>query len=120
LRALEGTPAVTVLHHERNHGKGAAVRTGLRQTTGDIVIIQDADLEYWPEDYPALIDLIQRGAADVVYGSRFLGRHRALLFTHWLGNLSVNFMANVLFNTTLTDLETGLLGSGLTIGYHLI
>ena len=108
LRSVATEPSVTVVHHEHNRGKGAALRTGLACARGDVVIIQDADLEYWPEDYPVLVDLIQRGAADVVFGSRFLGRHRVFLFTHRIGNAVVNLIANVLFNTTLTDLETGL------------
>jgi len=108
LQALQGAPGITVIRHERNRGKGAALRTGFSQATGEILITQDADLEYWPEDYAAMVDLIQRGAADVVYGSRFLGRHRVFLFTHWVGNQLVNLMANLLFNSTLTDLETGL------------
>jgi hypothetical protein len=74
--------------------------------SGDIVIIQDADLEYSPEEYPALIDLICTGRADVVYGSRFLGRHRVFLFTHYLGNRVLTLLTNLLYNTILTDMET--------------
>ena len=108
LQNFSQSSEIILLHHQRNMGKGAALRTGLAKATGDIIITQDADLEYWPEDYPTLIDLIQRDAADVVYGSRFIGRHRVFSFTHWLGNFFLNLMANILFNTTLTDLETGL------------
>ncbi len=91
---------------ETNRGKGAAVRRGFAEARGDIVIIQDADLEYSPEEYPELIDLIVKGKADAVYGSRFLGRHRAFLFTHYLGNRVLTFVTNVLYNTILTDMET--------------
>ncbi len=90
----------------RNGGKGSALRAGFAEITGDIAIIQDADLEYSPEEYPSLIELICSGRADVVYGSRFLGRHRVFLFTHYLGNRLLTFVANVLYNTILTDMET--------------
>jgi glycosyltransferase involved in cell wall biosynthesis len=73
---------------------------------GDIVLVQDADLEYSPEEYPDLIGLICEGRADVVYGSRFLGRHRVFLFTHYLGNRLLTLLTNVLYNTMLTDMET--------------
>jgi glycosyltransferase involved in cell wall biosynthesis len=89
-----------------NGGKGSALRTGFARVTGDIVIIQDADLEYSPEEYPSLIELICAGRADVVYGSRFLGRHRVFLFTHYLGNKLLTLMTNVLYNTILSDMET--------------
>jgi glycosyltransferase involved in cell wall biosynthesis len=89
-----------------NQGKGAAVREGLRHTTGDIVLIQDADLEYDPEDYPLLLRPILTGKADVVYGSRFLGEHKAMYFWHSLGNQFLTLVTNVLFDTTLTDMET--------------
>ncbi len=91
---------------EKNIGKGAAVRRGFAEGKGDIFIIQDADLEYSPEEYPDLIELIVRGKADAVYGSRFLGRHRAFLYTHYLGNRFLTFVTNVLYNTILTDMET--------------
>jgi glycosyltransferase involved in cell wall biosynthesis len=89
-----------------NQGKGAALRRGFQEVTGDLVIIQDADLEYSPEEYPQLIQLICEGRADVVYGSRFLGRHRVFLFTHYAGNRLLTFVTNVLYNTMLTDMET--------------
>jgi len=91
---------------ERNQGKGAALRRGFAEVTGDLVVIQDADLEYSPEELPELIALICQGRADVVFGSRFLGRHRVFMFTHYLGNIVVTFATNVLYNTMLTDMET--------------
>jgi glycosyltransferase involved in cell wall biosynthesis len=90
----------------RNAGKGAALRRGFEEVTGDLVVIQDADLEYSPEEFPELIDLICQGRADVVYGSRFLGRHRVFLFTHYAGNRLLTLITNVLYNTMLTDMET--------------
>jgi glycosyltransferase involved in cell wall biosynthesis len=94
------------LLRQANAGKGAALRRGFEAVTGDLVVIQDADLEYSPEEYPELIDLICKGHADVVYGSRFLGRHRVFLFTHYVGNRIVTLATNVLYNTMLTDMET--------------
>ena len=90
----------------KNGGKGSALRRGFQDVTGDIVVIQDADLEYSPEEYPELIDLICQGRADVVYGSRFIGRHRVFLFTHYAGNRLLTLITNVLYNTMLTDMET--------------
>jgi glycosyltransferase involved in cell wall biosynthesis len=94
------------LLRQANAGKGAALRRGFTAVTGDIVVIQDADLEYSPEEFPQLIDLIVKGRADVVYGSRFLGRHRAFMFAHYVGNKFVTLATNVLYNTMLTDMET--------------
>ena len=94
------------LYHKENGGKGSALRRGFLEVTGDLVVIQDADLEYSPEEFPELIQLICQGRADVVYGSRFLGRHRVFLFTHYLGNLFLTLLTNVLYNTMLTDMET--------------
>jgi glycosyltransferase involved in cell wall biosynthesis len=90
----------------RNRGKGAAVREGLQAASGDVIIIQDADLEYDPADYPILLRPIQTGKAKVVYGSRFLGEHKAMYFWHSLGNRLLTLLCNVLFDTTLTDMET--------------
>jgi glycosyltransferase involved in cell wall biosynthesis len=90
----------------RNGGKGAAVQDGLKCATGDVVIIQDADLEYDPADYPVLLRPIQTGKARVVYGSRFIGEHRAMYFWHSLGNKFLTLLCNALFDTTLTDMET--------------
>jgi glycosyltransferase involved in cell wall biosynthesis len=94
------------LLRQANAGKGAALRRGFAAVSGDIVVIQDTDLEYSPEEFPQLIDLIAKGRADVVYGSRFLGRHRAFMFAHYLGNKFVTLATNVLYNTMLTDMET--------------
>ena len=94
------------LLRQANAGKGAALRRGFAVVTGDLVVIQDADLEYSPEEYPDLIELICKGHADVVFGSRFLGRHRAFMFTHYLGNRVVTLATNILYNTMLTDMET--------------
>ncbi len=94
------------LLRQANAGKGAALRRGFATVSGDLVLVQDADLEYSPEEYPQLIELICQGHADVVYGSRFLGRHRVFLFTHYLGNRIVTLATNVLYNTMLTDMET--------------
>jgi glycosyltransferase involved in cell wall biosynthesis len=106
LDALQSELNFKLLRQPVNQGKGAALRRGFAAVTGDLVIIQDADLEYSPEEYPELIELICQGRADVVYGSRFLGRHRVFLFTHYLGNRLLNIVTNVLYNTMLTDMET--------------
>jgi glycosyltransferase involved in cell wall biosynthesis len=96
----------TLLLQPHNLGKGAALRRGFAAVTGDIVAIQDADLEYSPEEIPTLAQLIMDGRADVVYGSRFLGQHRVFLFTHYLGNRLLTLITNVLYNTMLSDMET--------------
>lgn len=98
--------SIKVLYHEVNQGKGAAIRTGLKEATGDYILIQDADLEYDPEDYAKLLAPIQKGKAQVVYGSRFTGEHRNMFFHHWLGNKFLSFMTNVLYNSTVSDMET--------------
>jgi glycosyltransferase involved in cell wall biosynthesis len=97
---------VRILLHEENRGKGAAVRTGIEVASGDYVLIQDADLEYDPEDWPKLIAPVIRGRAQVVYGSRFTGERRNMLFLHWIGNRMLSLVTNVLYNTTLSDMET--------------
>jgi glycosyltransferase involved in cell wall biosynthesis len=106
LEQLQRSCGFTLLLQERNQGKGAALRRGFSAVKGDIVVVQDADLEYSPEEYPELVDLIVTGRADVVYGSRFLGRHRVFLFTHYLGNRLLTLLTNILYNTMLTDMET--------------
>src|SRR5688500_17712428 len=95
-----------LIFQPHNAGKGAALRRGFQEVTGDLVVIQDADLEYSPEEFPELIELICEGRADVVYGSRFLGRHRVFMFTHYIGTRIVTLLTNVLYNTMLADMET--------------
>jgi glycosyltransferase involved in cell wall biosynthesis len=108
LRALEGQPGLRVIFHDRNQGKGAALRTGFRAATGEVVIVQDADLEYDPKDYPKLLAPIRAGKADVVYGSRFVGgeSHRVLYFWHYAANKLLTLFSNMFTNLNLTDMET--------------
>lgn len=98
---------VTVIYKEKNEGKGSAVSRGLSKVTGDIILIQDADLEYSPSDYPILLAPFKNEQVDVVYGSRFLGSHLSTMFVYAQGNKFVTFMTNILFNTNITDMETG-------------
>jgi glycosyltransferase involved in cell wall biosynthesis len=106
LETLSKERRFRLLVQDRNRGKGAAVRRGIEAATGDVIVVQDADLEYSPEEFPDLVDLIARGKADAVFGSRFIGRHRCFLFTHYLANGFLNLVTNVLYNTTMTDMET--------------
>jgi glycosyltransferase involved in cell wall biosynthesis len=106
LQEMQREYGFTLLLQGRNQGKGAALRRGFGSVTGNMVAIQDADLEYSPEELPELAALIIEGRADVVYGSRFLGRHRVFLFTHYVGNRALTLLTNVLYNTMLTDMET--------------
>jgi len=106
LKELAREGKIRLFFHKENMGKGAACRSGIRQITGDVVIIQDADLEYDPADYPVLLKPIEQGRSKVVYGSRFLGPHKAMYFWHTVGNKMLTLITNVLFDTTLTDMET--------------
>jgi glycosyltransferase involved in cell wall biosynthesis len=109
LSGLDGSKyQARIFFHEKNAGKGAALRTAQGHAQGDIIIIQDADMEYSPEEYPALLKPILEGKADVVYGSRLCGGKvtRAFHFTHYLGNKFLSLMTNILYNSTLTDMET--------------
>jgi glycosyltransferase involved in cell wall biosynthesis len=104
---LESAKEVYIVLHEHNQGKGAAVRTGLRHASGDIMLIQDADLEYDPRDYPALLQPILEGRSQVVYGSRFRGGPtRAMFFWHMVGNRLLTLVTNVLYDSILSDMET--------------
>lgn len=108
LKDYEGRENFQVLYHDHNKGKGAALQTGFSKTRGEIIIIQDADLEYNPTDYGILLEPILDGRADVVFGSRFLGGpHRVLFFWHYLGNKFLTTLSNMLTNLNLTDMETG-------------
>jgi len=98
---------IVCLFHNENQGKGKAIQTGLAVVSGDVVVIQDADREYHPEEYPKALELIEQGWADAVYGSRFLGVHRVFLFWHYLGNKMLTFLTNMMTSGMLTDMETG-------------
>ncbi len=105
---MKDDPQMTVVLHEKNQGKGAALITGFRHASGDVILIQDADLEYNPKDYPELLRPIQENLADVVYGSRFLGApRRSTMFWHMIANKLLTFATNILYNSILTDMETG-------------
>ena len=107
LRDLDGKDDVRVIYQEKNGGKGAALRTGFANATGDVVLVQDADLEYDPAEYPRLIQPILENRADVVYGSRFIGEtHRVLYFWHYLANKALTLLSNMFTNLNLTDMET--------------
>jgi glycosyltransferase involved in cell wall biosynthesis len=108
LNELNGKDQVRVIFHERNQGKGAAVRTGIQNATGEVMLIQDADLEYDPRDYPVLLKPIEEGIAQVVYGSRFMGGpRRPVLFWNMVANKILTLTTNILYNNILTDMETG-------------
>jgi len=99
-------PDIEIIYKEKNEGKGSALKAGFSLAKGNYTIIQDADLEYDPEDYKVIIDSFKHKEVDVVYGSRFLGRHRAFLFMNLIANKILNLVTNILYNTTLTDMET--------------
>ena len=108
LKEMDGKDNVRVILKEKNEGKGSAVTIGMQSATGDILLIQDADLEYDPRDYPTLLKPLEEGIADVVYGSRFLGGpRRVAMFWHLVANYMLTFMTNILYNTILSDMETG-------------
>lgn len=108
LKELEQMPDVRVLLHDHNQGKGTAVVTGMKASVGDVMVVQDADLEYDPRDYPVLLKPIEEGIADVVFGSRFLGGpRRPILFWNMVANKILTLTANILYNNILTDIETG-------------
>jgi glycosyltransferase involved in cell wall biosynthesis len=108
LMTMDGKDCIRVFLHEKNQGKGAAIRTGLKIANGEILLIQDADLEYDPREYPALLKPLEEGLADVVYGSRFLGAsRRPILFWNMAANKILTLITNILYNNILTDMETG-------------
>jgi len=97
---------IKIFFHKKNQGKGAAIKTGLKYITGDIILIQDADLEYDPNDYPKLLEPILKGKANIVYGSRFLKKHRPKYYFYYLGNLALNLFISLLYQKRITDMET--------------
>jgi glycosyltransferase involved in cell wall biosynthesis len=97
---------IKVINHQKNQGKGSAIRTGIAKAGGDYLLVQDADLEYDPQDISTMLTPIRRGKAEVVYGSRFTGQRRNMFFWHWIGNQFLTLITNILYNTTLSDMET--------------
>ncbi len=104
--AALGDSTVRIITHEHNQGKGAAIRSGLAHAKGDLVLVQDADLEYDPDDWPRLLDPILKHKASVVYGSRFTGERKNMLILHWIGNRFLSLVTNILYASTLSDMET--------------
>jgi glycosyltransferase involved in cell wall biosynthesis len=104
--ATLGDSTVRILTHPKNKGKGAAIRTGLAHASGDLILVQDADLEYDPDDWPKLLDPVLKGKARVVYGSRFTGERKNMLPSHWIGNRFLSLVTNLLYSSTLSDMET--------------
>lgn len=107
LLAKRASDVIRVFRQDRNRGKGSAIKRAIAEATGDICIIQDADLEYDPRDFPLLIEPILQKGADAVYGSRFTGSHRVFLYWHFMANKSLTWLVNILYDTMLTDMETG-------------
>lgn len=105
-KVIKDIKNITVIKHKTNQGKGSAIRTGIAKATGDYILVQDADLEYDPQDILLMLEPIRKGKAQVVYGSRFTGQHRNMFFWHWMGNQILTLVTNVLYNTTLSDMET--------------
>lgn len=106
VKKLSNLSGIRAIFHPRNQGKGMAIRSGIKEASGDYIIIQDADLEYDPQDYFKLLKPIKDGKAQVVYGSRFTGEHRNMFFWHWVANQFLTLVTNVFYNTTLSDMET--------------
>lgn len=106
IRVIKDIKDISIINHQKNQGKGAAIRTGIAKATGDYVLVQDADLEYDPQDILSMIKPIIQGKAEVVYGSRFTGPRRNMFFWHWMGNQLLTLVTNILYNTTLSDMET--------------
>jgi glycosyltransferase involved in cell wall biosynthesis len=104
---VAGFPFAKYIRHKNNRGKGAAIRTGIENSTGKVIVIQDADLEYSPESIPHLVKPILTGAADIVYGSRFKGRYEGMSFSHFVGNVILSLATKILYNAPITDVMTG-------------
>ena len=106
IKVIKVIKDITIISHKKNQGKGAAIRTGIAKAAGDYLLVQDADLEYDPQDILTMLDPIAKGKAEVVYGSRFTGQRRNMFFWHWIGNQFLTLITNILYNTTLSDMET--------------
>lgn len=106
MKVIKDIKDITIIKHQKNQGKGSAIRTGIAKASGDFVMVQDADLEYDPQDILSMIKPIVQGKAEVVYGSRFTGPRRNMFFWHWMGNQFLTLVTNILYNTTLSDMET--------------
>lgn len=107
IKVIKNIKDITLISHKTNQGKGSAIRTGIAKAIGDYILVQDADLEYDPQDILAMLEPINRGKTEVVYGSRFTGQRRNMFFWHWIGNQLLTLITNILYNTTLSDMETG-------------